>query len=145
METPVLLQESLPDGVNINFALIASVIYIFYYLLIEIPGIAGLISAAIVYLGYWGASVVVRDHPGCWKPALVLHIAAWVGQLYGHKVHEKRSPALLDNLPQALLMAPLFVVIEVLHKLFGYRRKFIRECMTKAQCNIEEFRKSKAK
>ncbi len=35
-------------------------------------------------------------------------------QFYGHGVHEGRSPALLDNLSQAVVMAPFFVYIETL-------------------------------
>ena len=41
----------------------------------------------------------------------------------GHGVHEKRAPALFDNLFQAFIMAPLFVLMEVFFK-FGYKRKF---------------------
>lgn len=40
-------------------------------------------------------------------------VACWVAQFVGHGVFEKRAPALLDNLFQAIFMAPLFVVIEV--------------------------------
>lgn len=41
----------------------------------------------------------------------------------GHGVHEKRAPALFDNLFQAFIMAPLFVLMEVFFKL-GYKRAF---------------------
>lgn len=34
-------------------------------------------------------------------------------------MHERRAPALLENLAQALLMAPLFVVLEVIFLLGG--------------------------
>ncbi|KAH0460260.1 hypothetical protein IEQ34_010923 [Dendrobium chrysotoxum] len=33
---------------------------------------------------------------------------------------KKRAPALLDNLSQAFLMAPFFVLLELLQSLFGY-------------------------
>ncbi|OLL27128.1 putative endoplasmic reticulum membrane protein [Neolecta irregularis DAH-3] len=54
------------------------------------------------------------------KIAGVLHVVSWLAQFYGHGVHEKRAPALLDNLLQAIFLAPFFVFIEVLFML-GYR------------------------
>lgn len=41
------------------------------------------------------------------RVVFMLHV--YLAQFYGHGVHEGRSPALLDNLFQALFMAPLFV------------------------------------
>ena len=35
-------------------------------------------------------------------------IVGWAFQIYGHKVHEKNSPALLDNLAHALI-GPAFI------------------------------------
>ena len=35
---------------------------------------------------------------GSFGTAAVIHIVGWIAQLYGHGVHEGRSPALLDNL-----------------------------------------------
>lgn len=40
----------------------------------------------------------VAQNPDNWKYALALHVVCWIAQFYGHGVHEKRSPALLDNL-----------------------------------------------
>jgi uncharacterized membrane protein YGL010W len=28
----------------------------------------------------------------------LLHVGSWIAQFYGHGAHEKRAPALLDNL-----------------------------------------------
>ncbi|KAI9769707.1 MAG: hypothetical protein M1840_003944 [Geoglossum simile] len=41
-------------------------------------------------------------------------------QFIGHSVFERRAPALLDNLVQAVFLAPLFVWLEILFYL-GYR------------------------
>ncbi|KAK8325217.1 hypothetical protein V6Z11_A11G035300 [Gossypium hirsutum] len=51
---------------------------------------------------------------------LVSQLLCWTGQFLGHGMFEKRAPALLDNLVQAFLMAPFFVLLEVLRSLFGY-------------------------
>lgn len=45
--------------------------------------------------------------------AIAAHVVCWLAQFYGHAVHERRAPALFDNLLQALVLAPFFVVYEV--------------------------------
>lgn len=52
--------------------------------------------------------------------ALGVHITSWLAQFIGHGVYEGRAPALLDNLVQAVFLAPFFVWMEVLF-FFGYR------------------------
>lgn len=47
-------------------------------------------------------------------------VTAWIAQFLGHGLFEGRAPALLDNLFQALFLAPLFVWLELLFAL-GYR------------------------
>ncbi|XDD47814.1 DUF962 domain-containing protein [Leptospira sp. WS39.C2] len=47
-------------------------------------------------------------------------VIGWGSQFYGHFVFEKSRPALFDNLFQALVSAPLFVVADVFFEL-GYR------------------------
>ncbi|PPR98832.1 hypothetical protein GOBAR_AA21835 [Gossypium barbadense] len=54
------------------------------------------------------------------RVVLVSQLLCWTGQFLGHGMFEKRAPALLDNLVQAFLMAPFFVLLEVLRSLFGY-------------------------
>lgn len=52
--------------------------------------------------------------------AVGTHIVCWLAQFYGHAFHEKRAPALFDNLLQALVLAPFFVVYEIAFWL-GYK------------------------
>lgn len=52
-----------------------------------------------------------------WTPWAAF-IGGWIFQFYGHRVHEKNRPALLDNLRHALV-GPAFVA----EKLAGLRRK----------------------
>ena len=52
--------------------------------------------------------------------AIGVHIFSWLAQFVGHGVYEGRAPALLDNLVQAIFLAPFFVWMEVLFA-FGYR------------------------
>jgi uncharacterized membrane protein YGL010W len=48
-------------------------------------------------------------------------IVGWSAQIYGHYVFEKSRPAFLDNLFQALVSAPLFVIADIYFEL-GFRK-----------------------
>lgn len=80
--------------------------------------------------------------------ALGIHIVCWLAQFYGHAVHEKRAPALMDNLLQALVLAPFFVVFEVAFAL-GYKLDIKKNMDNKAgklvmEMNKKEKEKKKA-
>ena len=49
-------------------------------------------------------------------------MVSWIAQFVGHGKFEGRKPALLDNLVQALFLAPLFVWFEVLFKMGFYKK-----------------------
>lgn len=67
---------------------------------------------------------------------------SWLFQFVGHGAFEKRAPALLDNLVQALLLAPLFVWMELLFFL-GYRPE-LRSRLDKAvETEIARFKQQK--
>lgn len=111
-----LLNTSLPPvaGVALSGAEVGVAAYILWYLYI-CPGPLGAAGAAFIYAIYRGALWSREAYgAGAWQPALAVHVVAWVLQFIGHGVFEGRAPALLDNLFQALFMAPIFVLIEVL-------------------------------
>ncbi|KAH3664165.1 hypothetical protein OGAPHI_004879 [Ogataea philodendri] len=54
-------------------------------------------------------------------PALVLHITGWAFQFWGHYYYEKKRPALIDNLAQPLVLAPYFVLWELVFA-FGFEK-----------------------
>lgn len=119
--TPAL-HPSLPAMLNWNFLLCT--IYALYYAQIERPGFAGYLASAMSVGGFFVARHLHAMYPNnAFYWALRLHGLSWVSQFYGHFVHEGRSPALFQNLFQALAMAPLFVMMEVLFSL-GYRPEF---------------------
>jgi len=74
--------------------------------------------------------------------AIGIQIVTWVAQFIGHGVFEGRAPALLDNLVQALFLAPLFVWIEVLF-FFGYRSELKARLEKAIEREIAKFRGSK--
>ena len=73
--------------------------------------------------------------------ALVLHVTCWLAQFVGHGVFEGRAPALLDNLVQAVFLAPFFVWMEVLFFL-GYRPELKRRLDKAVALEIQRFRNS---
>jgi uncharacterized membrane protein YGL010W len=95
-----------------------------YYCILEQP--AGIIAAGIMGMFAASAHAVKEMYPKVYVYAVPIHIAAWLAQFYGHFIHEKRSPALVDNLSQAFLTAPIFVFLDLLYS-FGYNRKFQKE------------------
>ena len=54
--------------------------------------------------------------------ALAIHILGWVAQFVGQGIYERRTPAIATNVLLAL-MAPFFVIFEILNKLIGYKKE----------------------
>jgi uncharacterized membrane protein YGL010W len=75
---------------------------------------------------------------------IAVEIFAWIAQFVGHGVYEGRAPALLDNLVQALVLAPFFVFMEILFK-FGYRpelQKRVNDAVEKETKKVKAEKKS---
>ncbi len=139
---PKALAAFFPAAVNPSWSLVLSLLYGSYYFFIEQPGIGGPIASALVALGYYANEQLFVQYPETiWKVALVAHIGCWIAQIAAHQIFEKRSPAFLDNIVQALVMAPLFVVLEVIFPL-GYKPELHKKVEIAAVKNIAEFRKS---
>jgi uncharacterized membrane protein YGL010W len=142
LNVPESLQSFFPKGVDANWSLLLSLGYALFYFFIEQPGIAGPIASALVMGGYYFTKDLYHQDPeSLWKTALAIHVICWVAQIGAHKVFEKRSPALLDNILGAFVMAPLFVVLEVMFML-GYKPEVNKAVEVAAVKNIAEFRRS---
>lgn len=74
--------------------------------------------------------------------SLGINVVSWIAQFVGHGAYEGRSPALLDNLFQAIFLAPLFVFLEYLF-MFGYRRELQQRVETEVQKKIAQFKTEK--
>ena len=74
--------------------------------------------------------------------ALGLFTASWIAQFAGHAFFEGRAPALLDNLIQALILAPFFVWMEILF-FFGYRPELKARVASAVEREVEKLQKSK--
>lgn len=140
-------------GIFSNWTMVLSFFYGLYYFLVELPGIAGPIATILVITGYFTTKQLYDDNVfllanqgadaamPLWKPALAIHIICWTFQILGHQIFEKRSPAFLDNLLGAVVMAPLFVILEVLFPL-GYKAELHKAVEVNSIKKIAEFRKA---
>lgn len=73
------------------------------------------------------------------KWAIGIHVFSWVAQFVGHGKFEGRAPALLDNLFQAIFLAPLFVWLEILFAL-GYRPELQSRIDKLVEQDVAKFR-----
>ncbi|KAJ5765703.1 hypothetical protein N7520_005262 [Penicillium odoratum] len=137
---------SVPDFLSVeylppNLGTIGAFIYSIFYVLLE-PVAGGLIAPLVIGSAACG-NYLLGSHGmivNYW--AAGIHIVSWLAQFVGHGKFEGRAPALLDNLVQALLLAPLFVWMEILF-FFGYRRELKQRMDKSVEIEIEKFRKEK--
>lgn len=103
----------------LNLGTIAAIAYSSLYIALE--PVAG---AAITPLILGGAALAnkatAKFGAKATKWSAAIHAISWIAQFIGHGKFEGRAPALLDNLVQALFLAPFFVWLEGLFML-GYR------------------------
>ncbi|KAI1906849.1 hypothetical protein LOZ12_003995 [Ophidiomyces ophidiicola] len=102
-----------------NAASIAGFSYASLYVVLE--PIAGILLAPLLL----GGTALVNYLNNSYGSAAVywslwIQAGAWIFQIVGHAIFERRSPAFVDNVVQALFLAPLFVWLEILFS-FGYR------------------------
>ncbi|KAF9539031.1 hypothetical protein EC957_005860 [Mortierella hygrophila] len=123
-----------------NLAWAVMVGYVGYYFALDKE--TAFISAPL----FLGAAKFATDfyltNPSAIRIASYIHITAWIAQFIGHGVFEKRAPKLIENLIQALVLAPYFVVWEFLF-MIGYRPQLKRELDVLVDANIKAFRARK--
>lgn len=73
-----------------------------------------------------------------------INAISWIAQFVGHGVFEGRAPALLDNLVQALFLAPFFVWFEILFSL-GYRPDLKNRLNKAVEEDVRKFQGKKEK
>lgn len=103
-----------------NASTLISLIYAGLYILME-PVAGSLLAPLVIASSLAGTYSLQRWGAAANHWALGVQAVSWAAQFVGHGVYEGRRPALVDNLVQALFLAPLFVWIEVLFVVVGYR------------------------
>lgn len=116
--------------------------YSLYYIRLNV--VAGLIST--VYLFCVGAICkyylfINFDQSSVILYALLIHLVCWTIQFYGHFKYENNKPAVFDNLIQPLVLAPYFVVFEILWY-FGYCLELKKSVLKSSKKNASTASKS---
>jgi len=125
----------------LNLGVLACLSYCGLYILLE--PVAGTVLATFLLAGTAYANHLTSEYgmtANFW--AAGAHVVCWIAQFIGHGVFEGRAPALLDNLFQAIFLAPLFVWLELLFSL-GYRPELKRRLDKMIEQDIAKFRESK--
>ncbi|GAB7365880.1 hypothetical protein MBLNU230_g7210t1 [Neophaeotheca triangularis] len=102
-----------------NVGTIGTILYSTLYILME-PVAGGLLAPLLLASTAYSNHLTSTHGSNANWIAGGMNVASWIAQFVGHGVYEGRAPALLDNLVQALFLAPFFVWMEVLFA-FGYR------------------------
>lgn len=123
---------------DLNLGTIVALMYTALYLLLE--PVAGFVLSAFCLAGTAYSNYLRTEDPTTtFQIALGCHLVAWIAQFIGHGTFEGRAPALLDNLVQAIFLAPLFVWLEVLFQL-GYRPELQARVEKRVEQEIAKFR-----
>jgi uncharacterized membrane protein YGL010W len=124
---------------EVTYGTLQGFLWLAYYYLLEPT--AALLYTPQAILSVLTASAFAQraDHLNI---ALWVQVACWIAQFVGHGVYEGRSPALLDNIVGALVLAPFFVHLEMLFKL-GYRPAMYRQLQNDVGVEVAKFRKGK--
>ncbi|XP_035712828.1 2-hydroxy-palmitic acid dioxygenase mpo1-like [Folsomia candida] len=124
-----------------NITLITALFYAGVYIMMDknLGALLVLVSLVTAHRFYLGAQAT-WGHPA-WQVAAVLHVLCWIAQFIGHGAFEGRAPALLGNMMQAFVMAPLFVLLEVLF-FFGYRKDFQKKMWIRVEAEIAKLKKA---
>lgn len=136
----------LPDfltipNLSLNLGTIAALTWGGLYVLLE--PVAGTALAMICLAAAALCNHFISEYPVLTtQVAVITHIVCWIFQFIGHGAFEGRAPALLDNIVQAVFLAPLFVWLEMLFK-FGYRRELQQRVDKAVQVEIAKFRAKK--
>ena len=104
----------------LNAGTIGAIFYGGFYILLE-PVAGSVLLPLIISWAAFSNHLTSSSHSyNANVAAIAVQVFAWIAQFVGHGVFEGRAPALLDNLLQALVLAPFFVFMELLF-MFGYR------------------------
>lgn len=124
-----------------NLGTIFTLLYASLYILME-PVAGGILAPLLLAGTAYSKHLTTTYGATANYYALGTFVMSWISQFVGHGVFEGRAPALMDNLVQALFLAPFFVWMEVLFA-FGYRPELQSRVQSAVQIEVEKYRRSK--
>jgi len=107
-------------GIQTSVATIAVIPVLIYWFLLDFALGAAILGAAIVLLSAAAMIVSHSSTASMWSITVLLIVIGIALQIIGHRVFERRQPALVDN-PSHLLLGPIFVMAKLFIAL-GFRR-----------------------
>ena len=107
-------------GIQTSAATIAVIPVLIYWFLLDFALGTAILAAAILLLSTAAIIVSHVTTVTMWSLTAILIIVGVASQIIGHRVFEKRQPALVDN-PTHLLLGPMFVMAKLFIAL-GFRR-----------------------
>ena len=106
-------------GFQTSAAVIAVVPVLIYWFLLDFALGTAILGAAIVLLSSAAMIVSHVTTVTMWSLTAILIVVGVASQIIGHRVFERRQPALVDN-PTHLLLGPMFVMAKLFIAL-GFR------------------------
>ena len=97
-----------------NWATIALVVVLIYYVSLSIPLSFGMLLFGVLCL-FVARLLAESDIAPLWLISIIIFVVAWVGQFYGHKV-EGKKPSFLKDV-QFLLIGPAWLMHFIYRKL----------------------------
>jgi uncharacterized membrane protein YGL010W len=117
---PLSLWSITVFGIQANAATIAVIPVLIYWFLLDFALGTAILAAAILLLSTAAMIVSHVTTVTMWTLTAILIVVGVASQIIGHRVFEKRQPALVDN-PTHLLLGPMFVMAKLFIAL-GFRR-----------------------
>jgi uncharacterized membrane protein YGL010W len=96
-----------------NWATIALILAIAYYVTLSIPLTIGMVLFALLCL--FTTRLIASSGIQLWLASIIIFVVAWIGQFYGHKV-EGKKPSFLKDL-QFLMIGPAWLMHFIYRKL----------------------------
>lgn len=125
----------------LNGGTILALVYCILYILLE-PVAGSMAMPIILGVTAYSHHLTTVAPSSTNTAAAALHAICWIAQFVGHGAFEGRAPALLDNLVQALFLAPFFVWMKILFK-FGYRPELQSRIEKEVLKEIEKYKNGK--
>jgi uncharacterized membrane protein YGL010W len=110
IKLPLFITEQL----QLNVAMVVLLLTTIYYLSLSVKIGIGMLLFGILCLAVCYAAEVFLPLP-LWLLSLIVFVAAWIGQFYGHKI-EGKKPSFFKDI-QFLLIGPMWLMSFIFRKM----------------------------
>ena len=111
---PINLPLFITEQLQLNVAMVVLLLTTIYYLSLSVKIGIGMLLFGIFCLAVCYAAEVFLPIP-LWLLSLIVFVAAWIGQFYGHKI-EGKKPSFFKDI-QFLLIGPMWLMSFIFRKM----------------------------